>query len=566
MKYSLVIHTSEGTIFSSLLRDEGMVTCFPFSLRIKRTQKEKYELFEITVSSRMKQEIYLSLMGEGKADFYSFNGICKKERIFRQSPHDPQNYHFKMEKSAIPMVAAVENGKAAIWISDNPSYFDNATTQHIVPEGNRFYLSSGDKGGTPNNPESEPFAPIFHTVGGEKTHTFRFIAFHADVDELKGIRREAFLAIEKVWGKGSDSHYRALCFASNYMHIRKNETGSSEKWIVAGIEYANTQYFRDAFYQSMILDEKMQNESYLALNFECKEAENPLIYLIWSYRIVKHGKNFDRARTDRAFETVLACMNKFEPNDSYYPNGKENGDFRCWFDTCAFDRDDVDLYNQGLLVCALEAAKRLGYDIGDRKERALAKYHALFNGNYFPLSQKKQCLALDFTVGEVLYYLLFEELFIDQTMFEKSYRKVCDSAAKTKYGIKIVAAEDGSYISTDIFKSGDYLYAGFKTMDTGRYQNGGSWHLYEMLFHIAAYLHGMPDAEKNLTERLLIDLDYDGATHEYMHTITGTGVKANQGWNAAVYAIWEELIRRGKATDAFFRAADAKIASLSSKK
>ena len=121
-------------------------------------------------------------------------------------------------------------------------------------------------------------------------------------------------------------------------------------------------------------------------------------------------------------------------------------------------RMTLTFYNQGLLVCALEAAKRLGYNIGDKKERALVKYHALFNGKYFSLSKKKQCLALDFTVGEVLYYLLF------------------------------------------------------------------------------------------------------------MHTLTGTGVKANQGWNAAVYAIWEERIRRGKATDAFFHAADAKIASLLSDK
>ncbi len=545
-----------------MLENGETVTVSPFSVQMKRSKKEKYEIFEIIASSQTEQALYLSLMGEGKAELYSFNGICEEERIFRQSPHDPRDYHFKMEKSAIPMVAAVENGKAAIFISDNPSYFDNATTQHIIPEENRFYLSSGDKGGTPNNTESKSFSPIFHKIHGEVTHTFRFIVFSADVNDLKGIRREAFLAIEKVWGTGSDSAYRALCFASNYMHIRKNETGSSDKWIVAGIEYANTQYFRDAFYQSMILDEEMQNESYRALNFSCKDAENPLVYLIWSYRIVKSGKPFNRERADNAFQTMLRGMEKFEPHDSYYPNSAPNGDFRCWFDTCAFDKDDADLYNQGLLVCALESAKRLGYDIGDRKERALAKYHTLFNGKYFPLSQKKQCLALDFTVGEVLYYLLFEELFIDQTMFEKSYRKVCDSAAKTKYGIKIVAAEDGSYISTDIFKSGDYLFHGYDHLETGRYQNGGSWHLYEMLFHIAAYLHGIPDAEQNLTERLMIDLDYDGATHEYMHTIQGNGVKANQGWNAAIYAIWEELIRRGKATDAFFRAADAKIASL----
>ena len=113
------------------------------------------------------------------------------------------------------MIAAVENGKADIFISDNPSYFDNATTQHIIPEENTFYLSSGDKGGTPNNPESKSFSPIFHPIGGEVTHMFRFIAFNADANDLKGIRREAFLAIEAIWeelinrGKATNAFFRA---------------------------------------------------------------------------------------------------------------------------------------------------------------------------------------------------------------------------------------------------------------------------------------------------------------------------------------------------------------------
>ena len=562
MKYGFVLHTPEKNISVCSLETQKTVMISPFFVHTECSEQGKYKIYEITVSSEEEKEIYLSLMGEGDAEFYSFGGLCTEKRIFRQSPHDPLKFHFKMEKSAVPMVAAVKDGMADIFISDNPSYFDNATTQHIIPEEKRFYLSSGDKGGVPNFPESEQFGPIFHKIGGEKKHIFRFIAFKENVSDLKGIRREAFLAIEKVWGKGSDSHYRAMCFASNYMHIRKNETKTSDRWIVAGIEYSNTQYFRDAFYQSMILDEEMQDESYRALDYDFCEAENPLIYLIWSYRNVKNGKTCNKKRTDFAWETVIRGMEKFEPHDSYYPNSKEGGDFRCWFDTCAFDRDDADLYNQGLLVCALEAAARLGYDAGGRKERALKKYHALFNGAYFPLSKKKQCMALDFTVGEVLYYLLFDELFIDQIMFEKSYRSVCDSAAKTKYGIKIVANADGSYAPIETFMSGDYLYYGFARMDLGRYQNGGSWHLYEMLFHIAGHLHGMPDAEKNLTERLMIDLNYGGATYEYMHTLKGNGVKANQGWNASVYAIWEELIRRGKATDAFFRAADKKISEI----
>ena len=311
----------------------------------------------------------------------------------------------------------------------------------------------------------------------------------------------------------------------------------------------------------MVLDEQIQEQSYRALSYEFRDAENPLIYMIWSYRVFKSGKEIDRKKLDQAFSTVLSGMDKFEPNDSYYPNSREGGDYRCWFDLCAFAKDDPDLYNQGLLVCALESAKRLGYDVGDRKERALKKYHALFNGEFFPLSERKQCLALDFTVGEVIYYLLFDEIFVDQTMMEKSYRKVCDGPAKTKFGIKIIAAADGSYAPEMLGNDGYFGY-GLKTIDIGRYHNGGSWHLYEMLFHIAAHLHGIPDAEQNLTERLMIDLDYNGTTNEYMHTITGVGVKANQGWNASIWAIWNELIKRGKATDAYFRAADAKLASI----
>jgi hypothetical protein len=534
----------------------------PYEIQIECKDKGIYKIVEMTVSSDQEDAVYLSLCGKGECSFYSFQGPCKDERIYRQSPHDVANYHFKMQRGAIPMVAAVEDEGADIFVSDNPSYFENATTQHIIPNENCFYLSSGDRGGSPNYPESDYFAPIYHEIGNGKKHTFRFVAFRANVHNLKAIRREVFMMIEKVWGSGSDSIYRAACFACNYMHIRKNETGRSEKWVVAGIEYANTQYFRDSFYQTMILDEYTQDQCYRALDYEFKDAENPMVYLIWSYRIFKSGKAFNKNRADQAFETVMACLNKFKADGGYYPNCREHGDFRNWFDLCAYEFDDVDAYNQGLLVCALESAKRLGYDIGNWKEKALARYRALFNGEYIPMSEKKQFLALDVTVGEVLYYMLFDELFIPNEMVEKTYRKICDGASKTPYGIKIVSAPDGSYLPVEAFGLNGYVHEGFDTIETGRYANGGSYHVYEMLFHIAAYLHGISDAEKNLTERLMIDLDYDGATHEYMHTIKGIGVKANQGWNAAIWAIWNELIQRGKATDSFFRAADAKMESI----
>ena len=568
MKYSYVLHTPHNDL--TVIQDVDMfsytkettVVSDPYTFHISCEEKGGYRIFEITVSSDEEKEVYLSLCGEGENQFFSFQGPCKDERIFRQSPHDVTRYHFKMQRGAIPMIAAVNGESADIFVSDNPSYFDNATTQHVIPEEKRFYLSSGDPGGAPNYPESDPFGPIYHKIGKGLSHTFRFVSFRADVHTLKTIRREVFRMIEKVWGNGSDSIYRAACFAGNYMHIRKNETGRSDKWVVAGIEYANTQYFRDSFYQTMILDEYMQEQSYRALDYEFTDAENPMVYLIWSYRIFKNGKDFNRKRADQAFRTVIFCMDKFTADGGYYPNCREDYSFRNWFDICCYEPDDVDAYSQGLCVCALEAAKRLGYDIGDRKEKALARYVSLFNGEYIPMSEKKQFLALDITVGEVLYYMLFDELFIPDEMVEKTYRRICDGASKTPHGIKIVSAPDGSFLPVEAFGLNGYVHSGFNTIETGRYANGGSYHVYEMLFHIAAYLHGVSDAEKNMTERLMIDLDFDGATHEYMHTVKGIGVKANQGWNAAIWAIWNELIKRGRATDAYFRAADEKMESI----
>ena len=568
MNYSYILHTPEKNltitqnidIFSEA--SEKTVVCGPYTVHIDSQEKGIYRLIEITVFSNDEKEVYLSLCGEGDSQFFSCKGPCDVERLFRQSPHDVTRYQFKMQRGAIPMIASVSGDNAEIFVSDNPSYFDNATTQHFLPAEKKFFLASGDPGGAPNFPISDHFDPIYHKIGKEVSHTFRFVAFRAPVHTLKTIRREVFRMIEKVWGEKSDSIYKAVCYAGNYMHIRKNETGRSDKWVVAGIEYANTQYFRDSFYQTMILDEYMKEQCYRALDYEFKDAENPLVYLIWSYRIFQYGRPFNKKRADQAFRIMLQCMDKFTADGGYYPNCREDGSFRNWFDICCYEFDDVDAYSQGLCVCALEAAKRMGYDIGDRKEKALAKYASLFNGEYIPMSEKKQFLALDVTVGEVLYYVLFDELFIPDEMVEKTYRRICDSAAKTPYGLKIVSAPDGSYLPVEAFGLNGYVHPGFDTIETGRYANGGSYHIYEMLFHIAAHLHGVADAERNMTERLMIDLNFDGATHEYMHTVKGIGVKSNQGWNAAIWAIWNELVKRGRATDSYFRAADAKLESI----
>lgn len=572
MKYSYILHTPEGNItiadnvnpFDAAGAQEFVIA--PYSCKITSQEKGGCCLTEITVSAESEEKVYLSVYGEGEADLYSFAMLCEDERLFRQSPHDPSNYHFKMEKSAVPMVAAVVDGQADFFISDNPSYFDNATTQHIIPEQKCFYLSSGDKGGAPNYPESEEFGPIFHTIDANTSHTFRFFTFKRPADSLKTVRREAFVAIENVFGTCSNSIYRAMCFSSNYMHIRKNERGTSEKWVVAGIEYGNTQYFRDSFYQTFILDEETEQQAYQAVGQDVDgfSAEHPLIYMIWSYRVFSKGRDYNHKIADKAFQAMIEGMDK-HPDGGFYATsgpGQVEGTFKNWFDICAFEDDDADVYNCGLLICALECAKRMGYEIGDRKEKALKKFHTLFNGRYFQISAKKDFMVQDFAVGEVIYYYLFNETFIDDEMVRKSYRAMVDSPAKTPYGIKIVAMADGSYVPYDMYEANGKRYPMLENCEPGRYYNGGSYHIYEMLFHICAYLHNVEDAEKNMIERLMIDLDYDGATHEYMHTVRGFGGKPNQGWNASIYAFWEELVKRGRATTAFFDAAEAKLKSL----
>ncbi len=564
MKYFYTLHTREKEMaFSSDLGGESTVFAQDgYTLSLSKSKKRGYDVFELTASAENESEVYISLCGQGAAELLSFNGTCFDERIFRQSPHDYRNYHFKMEKSAIPMVAAVCGEKTDVFVSDNPSFFDNATTQHILPQENKFYLSSGDAGGAPNCEETDKFEPIFHRIGKEKTHVFRFIAFSTGSRELKAIRRDVYRAIEAVWGEGGSSLYRAYCFAGNYMHIRKNESGTSQKWIVAGIQYANCQYLRDSFYQTLITDAETEAESYYSITEKSiVNAENPLVYLIWSYRLMIHGRKFCKEKADLAFRTLVECMDKFG-GGGFYPNCCEHGDFRNWFDICAFAFDDVDAYSLGLCICALECAKRMGYDIGTRKEEAVARYKALFNGEYIPMSEQKQYLAVDVSVGEVLYNMLFDDTFIPDDMFLATYRKICDGASRTPHGIKVVSAPDGSYLPVEAYGLDGYVHEGFATLDTGRYANGGSYHVYEMLFHIAGYLHGAEDAEKNLIARLMIDLDFDGATHEYMHTVRGNGVKANQGWNAGIYAIWENLVKKGKAGTAFFEAADEKLASV----
>lgn len=560
MSYEILLHTPEKTIkvkeFSDISEFKGnfQTDIDGFSVKVDFEEKGIATLASIKVISQEDKKCYISLHGtKENADLFSFMRKCEKECVLRQSPHNFTRYLFKMDINTMPLIAEDSGEQVKIFISDAPAFSDNYTTQHIIPEKGEFYLSSGDPGISPNF-EGDDFSAYYHDVTAEKAHEWKFIVTTCDKNDMKSIRKAAFLAVECAFGDGDTSSvYRAMSFSGNYMHYRRNESGSSDYWIVPGIQYANCQYTRDSFYQTAILNAEMEEQCYKALRRghdteSFHKMEYPLVYVIWSYRIKSRGGNPDKEILDECVKVVF----ENSKDGAYYPLCLETGAYHNWFDICCFERDDIDTYVQGMYITALRAAKELGYDIGDSYEKAKEKYYSLFNGEFYPLSKKKQYLALDVFVGEMLHYMLFDELFVPDDEVLKHYRKIMTSNAKTKFGTKIVADVNGDFLPMEAFGANGYIEPGMKGLDTGRYANGGSYHIYEMLFHIAAYLHGVPEALENMKWRLKVDIDYDGTTHEYMHTVRGFGGKENQGWNAFIYKIWSDIMARGKADGEFF--------------
>ena len=76
------------------------------------------------------------------------------------------------------------------------------------------------------------------------------------------------------------------------------------------------------------------------------------------------------------------------------------------------------------------------------------------------------------------------------------------TTAKTPYGTKVVADVDGSFLPMEAFGAYGKVHPEMARLDLGRYANGGSYHIYEMLFHIAAFIHGANGALDNMIWRL----------------------------------------------------------------
>ena len=63
-------------------------------------------------------------------------------------------------------------------------------------------------------------------------------------------------------------------------------------------------------------------------------------------------------------------------------------------------------------------------------------------------------------------------------------------------------------------------------------------------------------AEDMLKWRIGLDFEIGATTYECLNTITGEPWKPNMGWNVAIYAFWQKLIKKGKADSALLEHID----------
>ncbi|WP_460640412.1 hypothetical protein [Larkinella harenae] len=513
-----------------------------------------YLRYEMRARSQERDSLFLAVeLAYESGTAMNFDGAVSHEEIYRQSVHDPANYFFKsMPRQAIPMMALHSGDQWTIAVSDAPAFSNNYTTQHFRPEQRRMQIASGDTGEKPGKPITDQviIRPFYHSVGGSKEHAFSGILLNRPAGDLATMRQHVFKAIAKRWGN-IHSRFGATAFATNYMLYRTNETGFSPYWVVAGIEYCNKQYSRDAFWQSMVLPPAMEQQSYLhEARTQSTGAERQLFILTWAYRLKKKGGRPDL----KAARQSLDYIEKRVTNARYLANSNDDPqkrkNFKSWFDLCMFNDDDVITYNQGLLAVALHAAEELGLQPKTDWRQAAKAYQALYNadGGYFPLSEQKNTLvAVDALVGDLLHQLLFGGPLLEKRQVQAHFQKV-STVARTPHGFKIVCLPDGRYAPNEAFDIPGFE-SPHREVPVGKYANGGSYYLYDMLFLLAAYVHEIPGAADLLVWRGKMDFERAGTYFEHLNTATGVPGKVNQGWNGAIYAIAHQLEEQGRGKD-----------------
>jgi hypothetical protein len=515
-------------------------------LRLALEPQAGYTVFKADAKAGKATELYLELRGnyvEGTP--YNFNGEVKGNEIYRQSPHDLDAWIVTtIPEQAVPVVALKHAKGFTIALNGAPALYDNFTSQEYYAERKTIALCSGDSGRSPgiqpdtskvlnleyNAENGQKFTPgkvirHFHRLAPGQSHHFEGLIVESVAQHFNGLRKDVNLFAARHFSGGKVANYfGALAFTTAFMNLRTNDSGKSKYWVVPSVEYGNTQYGRDAFWIATMLPPKydaecMKSELHTVNPF----AEYPLFAIIWAYRAFKSGNQVEMPK-------VQAYVDEIERrarDHSYFSYDARTGrmDFQYWGDVMAFETDDLIAFNQGLFALALRAAREMGLKIVSNPEMAAERYRSLFN----------------------------EDLKLLPSQQVQRHFARMQAYSRTEQGYKIVASADGAYLPAEQYDVPGYVsQVNREKMPDGHFFRGGSYFLYDNLFLIDAYLHGIAGAEEALMWRIGLDFATGNTTYECRNTRNGETLKPNMGWNVAIYAFWQTLVDAKKADGKLF--------------
>ena len=589
-RYQLFMHAADGREILVANLPEDISKPFTIKKEVENvkidfnlTPKTNYTSFRATATSeKLDFSFYLSLHINYTNEVpFNFNGSVDSTEIYRQSPHDVNAWITeKLAKQSVPMVALKSDSGFTVALTGSPYLYDNFTSQSFDLENKVLQLSSGDNGRAPgirpdtakqlgieyNTDKTQVMAPgkimlYYFIATTKKPHVFEGVLFTTKAININGLRKDVNEKAADYFSNGKyNDYFGSLAFTTAYMNLRVNETKKSKYWIVPSVEYGNTQYGRDAFWISSMLPpeldaECLQNE----LSVVNQYAEYPLVTIIWAYRSFKEKKIVDK----KMLQAYMDAIELRAKENKFYSFLESDGrlDFQYWGDVIAFEKTDVVTYNQGLFALALAMANEIGLTIRSNPEEALKHYQNSYDKKlgFYPISQKKSILGPDPLVPDLLSQLYLGKKMLDSKTVQSHFNRMVNYS-KTNFGFKVVATPDGKYLPAAMYDVADYIsQVNREKMPDGRYFKGGSYFLYDNLFLIDAYLHGIKEAEDELIWRTSLDFKIGSTAYECLNTITGEPWKPNMGWNVAIYSIWRKLVEEGKASDRLFKNIDSLV-------
>jgi hypothetical protein len=214
--------------------------------------------------------------------------------------------------------------------------------------------------------------------------------------------------------------------------------------------------------------------------------------------------------SDGAFETAAPAN---------YGNGFDISP-DSWLDGYLYPAGQVDAYDQGLYVVALEAAQRLGLGVTSAQiSQADAVYRSLYDPQlgYVRWLTGTTYKSPDVLAGDALSLYLFDQPLLPASEVVSTLK----AQVVTPNGTMDLATSDDGYVPADQFLTlqtnaqGQVEGVG---EPAGWYQNGGSWFLWTYLADYAALRAGYQPAAKDIDQAVSQELEVTPLSKEFQLT------------------------------------------------